>query len=74
MVATKEEKIAMLEDMFELDEGTINEETNLDDIEDWDSMAALMLINLADLKFKKRLSPAEIRGFKTIGDILEFLG
>ena len=70
---TNKEKIALLEEMLELEENSIKEETILSDIEEWDSMAILMLINLADVKFKKKLLPAQIREFKTIDDILQFL-
>jgi len=70
---TDKEKIALLEDTLELDENSINEKTMLSEIEEWDSMAILMLINLADVKFKKKLAMAQIREFKTIGDILKFL-
>ena len=71
---TNAEKITLLEEMLELDEESITAETKLDDIEEWDSMAALMLINLADLRFKKELVPNQIRNFQTVGDILDFLG
>jgi len=70
---TDKEKIVLLEEMFELDENSINEETALSSLEEWDSMAALMLIDLADIRFKKKLGPAQIREFQTIGDILNFL-
>ena len=70
---TSKEKIALLEEMLELDEGGLDADTMLKDIEEWDSMAALMLINIADLEFQKELSPAQIRNFNTIGDILDFL-
>jgi acyl carrier protein len=71
---TDRDKTALLEDILEIEEGGLTQETRLDDIDDWDSMAALMLINLADLKFKKKLAPAQIKEFVTIGDILAFLG
>ena len=70
---TDKEKIVLLEEMFELDENSINEETILSSLEEWDSMAVLMLIDLADIKFKKKLVPAQIREFITIGDIIKFL-
>ena len=71
---TNAEKIKLLEEMLELDEGSLTAETVLDDLDDWDSMAALMLINLADLTFKKKLLPDQIRAFETVGDVLDFLG
>ena len=70
---TNKEKIVLLEEMLELDGNSIKEETMLSDIEEWDSMAILMLINLAEVKFNKKLKPAQVREFKTIGDILAFL-
>ena len=70
---TDKEKITLLEETLELDEDSINEETILSSLDEWDSMAALMLIDLADIKFKKKLRPAHIREFITIGDILKFL-
>ena len=70
---TDTEKIVLLEEMLELDENSINTETMLSDLEEWDSMTILLLINLAEVTFKKKLGPPQIRKFKTIGDILEFL-
>jgi acyl carrier protein len=69
---TDKEKIILLEEMLELEENSLNEETMLSDLDEWDSMAILMLINLADVKFKKKLAMTQIREFKTIGDILNF--
>ena len=71
---TKEEKIALLEDMLEVDEGTLNDETVLNDLEEWDSMAALSLIVLLDEEFEKKITGQEIRKFVTIKDILDFIG
>jgi len=72
---TNEEKIALLEEMLELDPDglKLTEGTMLSEIEEWDSMAILMLINLADIKFKKSLVMTQVREFNTIGDILKFL-
>ena len=71
---TEQEKIALLEDMLELDEGTLKPETELATIEEYDSMAKLSLIVLFDDEFGKKLTGEEIRTFKTVGDILTSLG
>ncbi len=71
---TKTEKLAMLEDMLELDSGSLNEEIELTTIEEYDSMAKLSLIVLMDDEFGKKLTGEQIREFKTIGDILDFMG
>ncbi|WP_292594699.1 acyl carrier protein [Mesotoga sp. UBA5847] len=71
---TDQEKLALLEDMLELDEGTLNEEVKLEEVEGWDSMAKLSLIVLMDDEFGKKLSGEQIKGFKTIKDILDYMG
>ena len=71
---TNQEKISLIEDAWELDENTIGEETLLVDISAYDSMAKLTLIVLCDDEFNKKLSGEHIKGFKTIKDILDFMG
>ena len=70
---TTEEKIALLEDMLELDNGSLKPETALVDIDEYDSMAKLSLIVLMDDEFGKKLSGEQIREFKTVQDILDFM-
>ena len=67
---TQEEKLALLEDMLELDEGSLKPEMELSEIKEFDSMAKLSLIVLFEDEFGKTLTGETIRGFKTVGDIL----
>ena len=67
---TNEEKIALLEDMLEIDSGTLKADTELSSIDEYDSMAKLSLIVLFDEECGKKLTGEEIRTFKTVGDIL----
>lgn len=67
---TEREKLALLEELFELEEGDINAETKLDDIEEYDSMTRLSLIVMMEDEFDVKLDGATIKGFTTIGDIL----
>lgn len=71
---TNEEKIALLEDMLELDNGSLKSETVLAEIDEYDSMAKLSLIVLMDDECGKKLSGEQIREFKTVQDILDFMG
>ena len=71
---TKEEKLSMLEDMLELNGGTLTPETELGSIDEYDSMAKLSLIVLMDDEFGKKLTGEQIREFKTVQDILVFMG
>ncbi len=70
---TQEEKIALLEDMLELDVNTLTPETELNSIEEYDSMAKLSLIVLMDEECNKKLTGEQIREFKTVEDILAFM-
>ena len=67
---TNEEKIALLEDMLELEAGTLTLETELTSVDEYDSMAKLSLIVLFDEECGKKLTGEEIRTFKTVGDII----
>lgn len=67
---TNEEKIALLEDMLELEVGTLTPETELTTVDEYDSMAKLSLIVLFDEECGKKLTGEEIRTFKKVGDIL----
>ena len=71
---TNEEKITMLEDMLELDGGTLKPEMNLNDIPEYDSMAKLSLIVMMDDEFGKKLTGEQIREMKTVQDVIDFMG
>ena len=71
---TQEEKIALLEDMLELDGGTLIPEMELSSIDEYDSMAKLSLIVLMDEECGKKLTGEQIREFKTVADVLNFMG
>lgn len=70
---TQEEKIALLEYMLELDANTLTPETELSAIEEYDSMAKLSLIVLMDEECGKKLTGEQIRAFKTVQDVLDFM-
>lgn len=67
---SEREKLALLEDMLELDEGELSAEMKLEDVSQFDSMARLSLIVLFEDEFGKKIVGKDIDGFDTIGDIL----
>lgn len=69
----QEEKIALLEDMLELDNGSLKPEMELSSIDEYDSMAKLSLIVLMDEECGKQLTGEKIREFKKVADILDFM-
>lgn len=70
---TAQEKLELLEDILELDEGTLKEEDLLEDIDEWDSMSKLYLVTYVKKEMQKRLTVDEIRNFKTVQDICDYL-
>ena len=70
---TEQEKLALLEETFDMDEGTLSPEMELADIEEYDSMTKLSLIVMAEDEFGKKLSGGEIKTFKTVKDILDIM-
>ncbi len=68
---TENEKLALLEETMELDEGTLTEKMLLEDIEEYDSMAKLSLIVMMEDEFGVKLDSDTVRGFKTVEDILK---
>ena len=71
---TQEEKIALLEETLEMDRGSLRADMGLDSIAEYDSMANLCLIVMMADEFAKKLSGEQIREFKTVQDILDFMG
>ena len=70
---TDREKLALLEDMLELDEGDLTLDKALDDIDEYDSMAKLSLIVLMEDEFGVKLTGDVIKGFETVGDIVAMM-
>ena len=71
---TAEEKIAMLEDVLEVEQGTLRPETVLADIDEYTSIAKLSVIVMFDDEFGKKITGEKLREFKTVGDILAEMG
>lgn len=67
---TVQEKLALIEETLELDEGSLTPETELEDLDNYDSMAKLSLIVMFDDEFDKKITGNEIKAFKTVADIL----
>lgn len=70
---TDREKLALLEDMLELEEGDLTLDKDLEDIDEYDSMAKLSLIVLMEDEFGVKLTGDMIKGFKTVGDIVALM-
>lgn len=70
---TKDNFLLKLEDELELDT-KLTLETNIKDIEEWDSMTAMVLIGLLSNEFGISLKLEEIESLTTINSIIERVG
>ena len=68
-----EEKIAFLQDIMDVEERVLTEDTILADVEEWDSLATLSLLAEMRKRFGIQLTTAEIKKFETVSDILQII-
>ncbi|QFJ56088.1 acyl carrier protein [Pseudobutyrivibrio xylanivorans] len=71
---TDEIKLELLADLFECEVEDLSAEMSVDEIENWDSMTKLSLIVLMDDECGKTLTSDGIKAFKTVRDIMDFMG
>ena len=64
-------KFALLEEVMDLEEGTLTAETLLDDLAEWDSMSKLSFIVMMEDEFGKKVNAEQVRNFKTVQDMLD---
>lgn len=67
------EKLALIEETLDTEEGELTPETMLADVDSWDSIAALSLIVMLDEHFSKTITSAQIKALNTVGDILAYM-
>ena len=70
---TEMEKIAIIEDIMELNEGTLKADSVLADFEEWDSITALSIISMMDEEFGKTITGADVKACETVADILKIM-
>jgi len=66
---TKKEFIVALEEMLELDPGTLKGDELLSDIDGWDSMAAIGFIALVDSLSEITVDPGALAVCKSVSDL-----
>lgn len=65
------EKMELLEETLDVEEGALTEATILADLEQWDSMTKLAIIVMMDDEFGKTIKADDIKAFVTVKDILD---
>ncbi|HEX2925415.1 MAG TPA: acyl carrier protein [Ruminiclostridium sp.] len=70
---TYKEKLNILEDLLNVPIDTLKEDTLLQDLSEWDSIAVISLIAMFDDEFGKQIYSQQIKSFKTVKDIIDMM-
>lgn len=70
---TRKQKLQMLEEIMDLEENALNEQTILKQIHKWDSIAKVLLMATVEEKFKILLTSKELNSFKTPAEIIDYI-
>ena len=60
-------------ELLEIDAGSLAAGTELSSLEQWDSLAFVSFIAMADAKYGRKVAPEELRRCKTGGDLVNLL-
>lgn len=66
----EKELLEQLEDILELDPGTIKESDTFRDFENWDSMANLSVIAMLDDSFGVHIASQDFKALITVDDLI----
>lgn len=67
---TKENMLILLDEILELDAGTLKGDELLEGLNAWDSIANISFIAMVDEKYGKIISPAALRNAQTVNDLI----
>ena len=60
-------------DVFDDDSIEVNEDTTASDIEDWDSLNHITLIDAVESEFGVRFTMGEVSGMKNVGEMAQII-
>lgn len=67
------EKVVIIEECMDLEEGSLSLNSQLADFEEWDSLTALTLIATVSEKTGQTISGADLKKVKTVSDIVDLI-
>ena len=68
-----QEKLTLIEEVLDVEKGSLTPETLLAEVDEWDSIAALSLVVMLDEKFEKTVSGVQIKALASVNDILDYM-
>ena len=66
-------KLELLTELFEMEEGELTPNTQLEELDCWESVTILSLIVMIDDECDKTISSEQIKKFKTVQDIMDIM-
>jgi len=63
----------IFKDIFDEDDLIIKDETNADDIDDWDSLNHINLISAIEKYFKIKFALGELQSLKNVGAMIDLI-
>ena len=63
----------VFQDVFDDDSIVVNPKTTADDIDDWDSLEHITLINAVEREFKMKFKMGEISSLKNVGEMAQII-
>ena len=70
----KSDFLLLVDELIEVDFGTLKGPEVLSDIGGWDSLAVMGFIALVDEKFETTLSPKRLAACRTVNDLIGLIG
>ena len=64
---------AVFQDVFDDEDITVNENTTSEDIEDWDSLEHINLVNAVEKEFGVKFTMAQVVGMKNVGEMVDII-
>lgn len=68
-----QERIELLEEIMDMEPGTLKTEDELVNFEEWDSLTALTFISEMDERFGKKVTGDQIKAFVTVADAIAIM-
>ena len=68
-----QEILELLEEVMDIEEGVLTPESELAEVDEWDSLSKLALMAEVKKRVNRRLFTEEILNFKTVQDIIDYL-
>ena len=65
--------VVNMEELLEVDPGSLHAGIELTSLPQWDSLAFVSFLAMADSKYGAKVAPVELRQCKTVGDLMKLV-